>query len=127
MARTRKPVKKTKQQPKVRVKTRIKVDDTVKVIAGAHKGKQGRVLEVDRERGFVKLEDVALQKRHLPPQRDPRFPEGGIIEQPGKIHVSNVMLLSEDAGRPVRTGATFTQDGKKQRVARGGGVKSVEV
>lgn len=127
MSRTRKPVQKKKPFVHTRIKTRIKVEDTVKVISGAHKGSQGRVLEVDLERGFVKLEDIAMQKRHLPPQRDPRFPEGGIVEQPGKIHISNVMLVSEDLGRPVRTGATFTQDGKKQRVARGGSVKAVEV
>jgi large subunit ribosomal protein L24 len=127
MSRTRKPVKKKKPYVRKRTKTAIKVEDTVKVISGKHKGSQGRVLEVDLEHGFVKLEDVAMQKRHLPPQRDPRFPEGGIIEQPGKIHLSNVMLVSEDLGRPVRTGATFTQDGKKQRVARGSGVKAVEV
>lgn len=127
MARTRKRVRRRKQAPKQIVKSKIKVEDTVKVISGSHKGQTGRVIEIDREHGFVKIEDVAMQKRHLPPQRDPRFPEGGIVEQPGKIHVSNVMLMSEDLGRPVRTGASFTQDGKKQRVARGADVKSVEV
>jgi len=85
------------------------------------------VIFVDREKGRVKIEDVAMQKRHLAPQKNPRFPEGGIIEQPGSIHISNVMLMSEDAGRPVRVGASFNQDGKKQRVARGRGVKAVEV
>jgi large subunit ribosomal protein L24 len=118
----------TAKQKKVeRVPTHIKVGDTVKVISGAHKGKQGRVIEVLREKNRVRIEDVAIQKRHLAPQKSPRHPEGGIIEKPGSVHLSNVMLVSEELGRPVRTGAAFTQDGKKQRVARGRGLKAVEV
>jgi large subunit ribosomal protein L24 len=115
------------QKKKPRAKTAIKVGDTVKVISGAHKGAQGRVIEVLREKSRVRIEDVAMVKRHLAPQKSPRHPEGGIIEGPGSVHLSNVMLLSEELGRPVRTGATFTQDGKKKRVARGRGLKAVEL
>lgn len=110
-----------------RIKTRIKKGDLVKVISGAHKGQEGRVLEVLRETGRVRIEGVAIQKRHLAPQKNPRHPEGGIIEGPGTIHISNVMLVSEELGRPVRTGAAFTQDGTKKRVARGRGLKAVDV
>jgi len=121
------PVRKKKQKPKTRIKSKIRVDDTVKVISGRHKGATGRVIFVDREKGRVKIEDTAMQKRHLAPQKNPRFPEGGIIEQPGSIHISNVMVMSEEAGRPVRLGVSYNQDGKKQRVARGRNVKAMEV
>lgn len=117
----------TTQKQKPRAKTRIKVGDTVKVISGSHKGAQGRVVEVLREKNRVRIEDVAIVKRHLAPQKNPRHPEGGIIEGPGTVHLSNVMLVSEELGRPVRTGATFTQDGKKKRVARGRGLKATEL
>ena len=127
MSRTRRPVRKKKIAPKAIVKSRIKTDDVVKVISGAHKGSQGRVIEIDRAKGFVRLEDIAIQKRHIAPQKNPRFPEGGIIEQPGKIHVSNVMLVSEELGRPVRVGMDKNQDGNKKRVARGRDLKAVEV
>ena len=109
------------------VHTALKAGDVVKVISGAHKGASGRVIEVLREKQRVRIEDVAMQKRHLSPQKDPRHPEGGIIEGPGTIHISNVMLVSEDLGRPVRTGSIFTSDGNKKRVARGNGLKAVEL
>ena len=107
--------------------TRIKVGDNVQVISGAHKGAAGRVIEVLPKKQRVRIEDVAIMKRHLAPQKNPRHPEGGIIEGPGTVHLSNVMLVSEELGRPVRTGASFTQDGKKKRVARGRNLKAVEV
>jgi large subunit ribosomal protein L24 len=109
------------------VRTAIKAGDTVKVISGAHKGSQGRVIEVLRDKARVRIEDVAMQKRHLGPQKSPRHPEGGIIEGPGTVHISNVMLVSEEHGRPVRTGSTFSSEGDKKRVARGRNLKSSEV
>ncbi len=110
-----------------RNKIRIKVGDTVKVIAGKHKGAEGRVIEVLREKERVRLEDVFTTKRHIAPQKSSRHPEGGIIETPGTVHISNVMLMSEELNRPVRIGASFTDDGKKIRVARGRNLKAVEV
>ncbi len=104
--------------------TKIKKGDLVKVISGSHKGEQGRVLEVLRDADRIRVEGVATVKRHLKPQKNPKHPEGGIIEGAGSLHISNVMLVSEKAGRPVRTGTTFTQDGKKQRVSRGRSVKA---
>jgi large subunit ribosomal protein L24 len=108
-------------------KIKIKKGDNVKVVAGAHKGKTGRVLEVLPEQNRVRIEGVAMVKRHLAPQKNPRHPEGGIIEQAGSVHVSNVMLLSEELGRPVRTGSSFTDDNAKVRVARGRNVKTSKV
>jgi len=108
-------------------KTKIRAGDTVKVIAGKHKGSTGKVLEVLREQNRVRIEGVATIKRHIAPQRNARHPEGGIIEQAGSVHLSNVMLMSEELGRPVRIGATFTDDNKKVRVARGRNLKAVEV
>jgi len=108
-------------------KTSIKVGDTVKVIAGKYKGETARVLEVLTAKQRVRLEDVVTIKRHIAPQKNPRHPEGGIIEGQGSVHISNVMLMSEDLGRPVRTGKTFTDGGKKVRIARGRNVKAVEL
>ena len=117
-----------KPQPKKtkKAKLRIKRDDVVMVIAGKHKGAKGRVLEVLPEKQRVRIEDVAMIKRHIPPQRNPRHPEGGIIEQAGTIHISNVMLWSDEHDRPVRTGSKFADD-KKIRVAKGRNVKGSEV
>jgi large subunit ribosomal protein L24 len=113
------------------MKTKIKTGDLVKVISGAKdiKGKTGKVLEVLREGDSwrVRVEGLRMVKKHLKPQRNPKHPEGGIIEGAGSIPISNVMLMSEKLNRPVRTGASFTSEGKKQRVARGKNLKAEQV
>ncbi len=81
---------------------RIRRGDLVKVIAGADRGKQGRVLAVDPERNRVRVEKVRMIKRHLKPgRRGARA--GGIVEQEAFVHISNVMLVDPDGGRPSRT------------------------
>ena len=113
------------------MKTRIKKGDLVKVIAGNKdiKGKTGKVLEVlrDGDKWRVRVEGLQTIKRHLKPQKFAKHPEGGIVEGAGSIAISNVMLMSDKAQRPVRTGAVFTSEGKKQRVARGKKVKAEQV
>jgi len=96
---------------------KIKKGDTVKVIAGKDKGKTGRVIAVvDGER--LSVEGVALVKRHLKAGRSQSNPEGGIIEQNGTIHVSNVMVVDPASQRPTRVGFKL-EGGKKVRVGRG--------
>jgi large subunit ribosomal protein L24 len=113
------------------MKSRIKKGDLVKVIRGNKddKGKTGKVLEVlrDGQSWRVRVEGLNLIKRHIKPQRSAKHPEGGIVEGAGSIPIAHVMLMSEKAGRPVRTGAVFTSDGKKERVARGRKIKSEKV
>jgi large subunit ribosomal protein L24 len=114
------------------VKTKIKKGDLVKVIAGGQdiKGKTGKVLEVlrDGDKWRVRVEGLNMTKRHLKPQKNPKHPEGGIIEGAGSIALSNVMLMSEKLNRPVRTGASFSSDGKKkERVVRGRNLKAEKV
>ena len=104
--------------PKVRLKIRIKKDDKVKVIAGRDKGKTGRVLEVDREKGRVLVEGVAMIKRHTRPNPAKQI-KGGIAERESLIAVSNVMLLTS-GGIATRVG--YRMDGARRvRVARKGG------
>jgi large subunit ribosomal protein L24 len=71
-----------------RVKTHVKKGDTVKVIAGNHKGATGTVLQVLPEKAQVLVEGVRMIKKHQ--KRNQEFPEGGIIEKEGPIHISNV-------------------------------------
>src|ERR1041385_3608474 len=79
--------------PKVRMKVRIKKDDTVKVIAGRDRGKTGRVLHVDRENGRVLVEGVSMVKRHTRPNPSRQI-KGGIAERESPISISNVMILT---------------------------------
>lgn len=80
---------------------RICRGDLVQVIAGADRGKQGRVLAVDRAAGKLRVEKVRVQKRHLKPGRR-ALKTGGILEHEGYIDVSNVMLVDSHSHEPSR-------------------------
>ena len=73
-------------------KFHIKRSDQVVVIAGAHKGKTGKVLEVRAAKNRAVVEGVAMIKRHL--KKSAENQTGGITEREGTIHVSNLMLQS---------------------------------
>lgn len=96
----------------------IKSGDMVKVIAGKSKGLTGKVVRIDRASERVVLENGPINKRHMKPEKSRKHPEGGILERPASIHCSNVMLMSEGAARPFRSGVKI-EDGQKLRVARG--------
>jgi large subunit ribosomal protein L24 len=83
-----------------RVHSDIRRNDTVKVIAGRDKGKQGRVLRVIPEDGKVLVEHVMMVKKHVRPNPQ-RNVKGGIAEQESPISISSVMLLCGECG-PVR-------------------------
>ena len=90
---------------------RIRKGDLVQVVAGADRGKQGRVLAVDREHGRVRIEKVRLQKRHLKPGRKGAR-TGGILEMEGYVDASNVMLVDASSGKPSRVRTTTDGDQK---------------
>jgi large subunit ribosomal protein L24 len=83
------------------MKSKLKKNDTVAVIAGKDKGKTGRVLRVDHVSGRVLVEGVNMVKKA---QRQRRQEEtGGIIEKEAPIALSNVMYVGKD-GKPTRLG-----------------------
>lgn len=93
---------------------RIRKGDLVQVIAGADRGKQGRVMAVDRERGRVRVEKVRMQKRHLKAGRK-QMSGGGILEQEGYVNASNVMLIDSANNQPSRV-RVEDRDGRRVRV-----------
>ncbi len=96
---------------------KIKKGDQVQVIAGKDRGKKGKVLRVDRKSGRLVVEHVNMVKRHSKPNPG-KGVTGGIVEREAPIAISNVMLISADAGRPTRVGYTFLEDGRKVRSAK---------
>jgi large subunit ribosomal protein L24 len=103
-------------KPRARVTTKIKKEDTVKVIAGKDKGKTGRVLQVDRERGRVLVEGVGMVKRHTRPN-PARQIKGGIAERESPIAISNVMLMTS-GGVATRAGVRIEGEGASERRVR---------
>jgi large subunit ribosomal protein L24 len=73
-------------------KFHVKRNDEVVVIAGSHKGKSGKVLELLAAKSRVRVEGVAMIKRHL--KKSQENPNGAIVEREGSIHVSNLQLKS---------------------------------
>ena len=74
----------------------IRKGDTVKIISGKEKGKQGKVLELLPEKGRVRIEKLMTVKRHLKKGRSQATPEGGILEKEGSIAISSVMVVAGD-------------------------------
>jgi large subunit ribosomal protein L24 len=94
-------------------KFKIKSGDTVKVIAGDHKGSEGKVLQIIRDKDRVLVEGVNLVSKHTKPSA--QSPQGGIVKKEASLHVSNLMLVEE--GVAVRVG--FKVDGDtKARISK---------
>ena len=92
---------------------KIKKGDTVKVIAGTDKDKEGKVISVNPKKGAVLVEGANMVTKHTKPSMANQ--QGGIVEKEAWLDVSNVMLVHE--GKATRVG--FKMDGdKKVRVAK---------
>jgi large subunit ribosomal protein L24 len=105
---------------------KIRRDDEVVVISGKDRGKTGKVLRVDPQKGRVYVEGLNLVKRHQRPQqvRGAQRAEtvGGVIEKEGPIHISNVMLLDPKERKPTRVGIS-REGGERVRITRRSGTK----
>jgi large subunit ribosomal protein L24 len=89
--------------------------DTVRVMRGEDKGKEGKVLRVFPKTGRVTIEGINIVKKHRKARRAEE--QSGIIEMPAPIHHSNVMLLDPKSGKPTRTKVRIDEDGTKERLA----------
>jgi len=98
---------------------RIRKGDVVQVIAGDDKGKTGRVLAVDQEKQRVIVEKINFVKRHTKARRQGQ--QGGILEKEAPIHLSNVQVYDEKAGRGTRVGSRTLADGTRERISRASG------
>ena len=100
-------------------KLHVRKDDTVVVVSGKDKGKQGKVLRALPKEGKVVVEGVNVVARHTKPkgQGDP----GGIIRSEAPIYASKVMLVCEKCNKATRISYKILPDGKKVRVAKATG------
>jgi large subunit ribosomal protein L24 len=99
-------------------KMKIKKGDTVVVLTGRDKGRQGAVLRALPSENKVIVQGVNVAKRH---QRQTPTANGGIIEKEQPIHVSNVSHIDPKDRKPTRVGFKVLQDGSKVRVAKRSG------
>ena len=98
-----------------RVRLHVTKGDTVRVMRGDDKGKEGKIIRVYPKTGRVTVDGVNIVKRH----RRARTAEeqSGIMEFPAPIHASNVMLLDPKSGNPTRTRRRIDEDGTKERIS----------
>ena len=103
-----------------RVRMNVTKGDTVRVMRGDDKGKEGKVLRIYPKTGRVLIEGINIVKKHRKARN--ADDQSGIFDQPAPMHSSNVMLIDSKTGEPTRTKARIDSDGTKERV----GVRSGE-
>lgn len=100
-------------------KFHIKKGDTVVVNAGVDKGKQGKVLEVIREKERAVVEGINMVSKHTKPNA--ANPQGGIVKTEAAIHVSNLNVVDPKSGKGTRIGRKLNDENKLVRYSKKSG------
>lgn len=88
-------------------KLKLKKGDSVYTIAGRDKGKTGKIIRILSERNRAVVEGINSVKKHSKPTQ--KSPQGGIVSKAMPIHLSNLMLMDPQAGKPTRVGKKWEQ------------------
>jgi large subunit ribosomal protein L24 len=97
------------------IKLKIKSGDIVTVIAGDHKGSEGKVVSVDREKNKAIVEGVNMVSKHTKPSA--KNPQGGIVKKEAPIHISNLALIDPKSKKATKVGIK-TEGDKKVRFSK---------
>ena len=97
-------------------KVHVKTGDTVRIISGKDKGKQGKVLQVSPAEHKVIVEGRNMVTKHVKPRRQGE--QGGIVKAEGAMYADKVMLVCPKCSKPTRVGHKVDKDGKKVRVCK---------
>lgn len=99
----------------VKQKLHVKKGDTVRVLSGKDKGKEGKIIQALPKKGKVVVEGVNRVKRHTKPNQ--KYPQGGIIQKEVPLWASKVMLICPACHKPTRVAKKEVEtDGKKRRI-----------
>lgn len=94
---------------------KIKQGDTIRVITGKDKGREGKVVRVYPKANKALIENINMFKKHM--KKSEQMPQGGIVEVPRPLHISNIMLVDEKTKKPSRVGYQI-EDGTKKRLVK---------
>jgi len=97
------------------IKIKIKTGDIVRVIAGDHKGSEGKVVKIDREKNKAIVEGVNMVSKHTKPSA--KSPQGGIVKKEAPIQISNLSLIDPKTKETTRVGIRVEGD-KKVRFSK---------
>jgi large subunit ribosomal protein L24 len=98
-----------------RARLHVSTGDTVRVMRGDDKGKEGKIIRVYTKTGRVTVEGVNIVKRHRRARTADE--QSGIVNFPAPIHSSNVMLIDPKSGGPTRVRRQLDEDGTKERIS----------
>ncbi len=96
-------------------RVKVQTGDQVKVLSGEDKGKNGKVLRVDRKNDRVLVEGINMVTKHMKPSAN--NPQGGVEKREAAIHISNVMVI-DNQGNPTRVGKRRADNGKLVRFSK---------
>ena len=97
------------------MKIKIKSGDLVRVNAGDHKGQEGKVLRVIRDKNKAIVEGLNMVSKHTKPSA--KSPQGGIVKKEAPIHISNLALVDSKSKEATKTGTRVEGD-KKVRFSK---------
>lgn len=95
-------------------KLHIKVGDSVKILSGEYRGKEGIILSIDRKKERARVQGANIVKKHIKP--DASNPQGRIVEIEAGIHISNLMVVAN--GTASRIGRREDENGKLVRYSK---------
>jgi large subunit ribosomal protein L24 len=96
-------------------KLKVRVGDIVRIVAGDHKGVEGKIMKVDFDKNKAIVEGANLVSKHEKPSA--KNPQGGIVKKEALIHISNLSLIDAKSSNSTRVGYEV-RDGKKVRVSK---------
>ena len=97
-------------------KVHVKTGDTVVILSGKDKGKQGKVLQVSPKERMVIVEGLNIATKHVKPRRQGE--QGGIVEAEAAMYACKVQLVCPKCGKATRIGHKILEDGSKVRVCK---------
>ena len=100
-------------------KLHIKKGDTVYVLSGEDKGKQGRVLSVQVTKQRAIVEGVNIVTKSTKPNA--KYPQGGLVKMEAPVHISNLSLIDPTSGKPTRVGSRKDEKGVTVRYSKKSG------
>jgi large subunit ribosomal protein L24 len=95
----------------------IRKNDEVYVLQGKDRGKRGRVLIVEPQKGRIVVEGVQMIKRHTRPNPQKNV-KGGIVEKEASINISNVAIVCKNCNEHTRIGKKVLDDGRRERTCK---------
>lgn len=95
---------------------KIKKGDNIMIVTGKDRGKSGKIFKVLPKEGRVIIEGLNLKKKHVRPRKQGE--KGQIVNIPGSLNISNVMILCKNCDKKTRVGFKFLEDKNKIRICR---------